>query len=491
MVSLTPEVKKNIQDVFEFLYRRKWYIVVATIIGIGAGIGTSLWLPKEYRSTTMIMVERQQVPESYVRSTVTSSISDRLKTISQQVLSRTNLLRLNEDFGLYGKGVDNTGSDNIIANLREKIEVKLVGKQAFSLSFSGEDPETAMNVTSRLASGFINENLKIREQQAEVTTEFLKSELGQAKKRMDKLDKNLRIFKERNRGKLPGELQTNLRTLDRLQLSLQSNLDRLPLAEEGVIRLEKQIAELESELLQTGHDFSQSPRAKNEELEKLKSELANLAGVYKENFPDVIILREKIKRLENKSPRLDLSSNEKPNTVDLIKNNEQYRHLQEQHKKALTLLLDLKEKGRKISTKIGDYEKRVEQTPMLEVQWRNLNRDYDISQRHYETLLGKTISAGIAENLERRQRAERFRIIDPANFPEKPFKPNTRKLIMVGTFAGVASGVGLALLMEILNPCFRKPEDFEGLFAYPLLATIPKFERKKNSKLLAFNRMRV
>jgi capsular polysaccharide biosynthesis protein len=108
-----------------------------------------------------------------------------------------------------------------------------------------------------------------------------------------------------------------------------------------------------------------------------------------------------------------------------------------------------------------------------------------MSQKHYETLLGKSISAKIAENLERRQRAERFRVIDPANFPEKPFKPNPRKLLAAGTFGGFALGVGLALLIEMLNPCFRKPEDFDGFIPHHLLITIPKFSKENKEREIA------
>lgn len=116
-----------------------------------------------------------KVPEEYVKSAVTGSVEDRLSTIKQQILSRTLLTKIIDRYGLYKEGSQQMVTEEIIEMMRKKIEVKTVGRgnvEAFSLSFEGTSPVTVMEVTNQLASLFIEENLKIREQLIEEPPNF-------------------------------------------------------------------------------------------------------------------------------------------------------------------------------------------------------------------------------------------------------------------------------------------------------------------------------
>ena len=215
-----PDQQKGFWDYFHIFYRRKWFMLIPTFLGLVVGLTLIYLLPKAYLSSTMIIVEEQRVPQEYVKSTVTSSIEERLKTISQQVMSRTNLIKLIDDFGLYSEHKKKPTVEAMVNNFRDRIELKVVGESAFSLSFSGKDPSSAMNITNALASRFIEANLRLREQQANVTTQFLQKELSGARMRLEQLDKGVEGFKEKNMGGLPGQLDANLRILGQLQPNL-------------------------------------------------------------------------------------------------------------------------------------------------------------------------------------------------------------------------------------------------------------------------------
>ncbi|NOS35995.1 MAG: hypothetical protein GQ522_05100, partial [Deltaproteobacteria bacterium] len=305
---------KSIFEYWEIFSRRKWWVIIPAIIGTVIAAIYSYTLPPYYRSTTLILVEQQKVPEAYVMPTDVTPLAKRLSTIQQQIMSRTRLEQIIMDLNLdneseptnpisrvIGKVRPHTrntpGKEEIVERMREAINVEVIegssreGAYAFRVSYEGRDPKTTMQVTSTLASMFIEENLKIREQYAEGTTEFLSSELDKAKKALEEQERAVRSFKEAHMGALPEQLDANLRTLDRLQMELQSVNDSLRNAKDRSALLEEQL----------GLGSAQSASIANpvqEELLRLRQDLVQLRTIFKENYPDVVIARSRINELE-------------------------------------------------------------------------------------------------------------------------------------------------------------------------------------------------
>ncbi|MBI5644318.1 MAG: hypothetical protein HY954_12690 [Deltaproteobacteria bacterium] len=475
------EQKKNIIDHLEIFYHRKWFFIIPLIAGAIIGLALAFKLPEYYSSTTLIVVEEQQVPEEYVTPSDKTPFAQRLNVISQQILSRTKLQQIIREFGLYehqapgllskalkalkGEPQDAPARDEVIEAMRSDIEFKVIGDaprqrggasntggNAFTITYSGRDPEVTMQVTNTIASLFIEENLKAREQYAEGTSEFLGNELERAKEELEQQEQKLKGFKELNMGSLPEQLDANLRTLDRLQMELQNVAAGIRTNEDRKVFLEQEL--------------KRSPAAAlppvSAELERLRGELALLLSMFKENYPDVVIIKKRIKELESMPAP---ASSEAGNAGKPVVTGELSAVGSE--------LSNLRQREVQIRKQIADFEKRVESTPSSEQKQADLLRDHKISLDNYQALLGKKLNARLSENLEKRQKGARFKVIDPANIPESPTKPNKPLVAFLGLFGGAVAGAGLVLIFEFINPAFRKPEDFDGVFTQPVLTTIP------------------
>src|SRR2546426_4222641 len=234
-LTMNAVVTLTLVDYWHLAVRRKWLILGTVLCSLGVAGILCLVLPKSYRSSTLILVEDQKIPEDYVKAIVGGRIEERLTMIQQQVMSRTLLSRVMEEFKLYQSEVRRYGLETVIEEMRKNIKVETVGTtgargksvEAFSLSFAHEDPMTAMKVTAKLASQFIEENLRVREQLTQGTSEFLAQELKRAEAALETQEQAISEFKRKHMGELPQQVEANLRALDRMQLNTNSNAEEL------------------------------------------------------------------------------------------------------------------------------------------------------------------------------------------------------------------------------------------------------------------------
>jgi polysaccharide chain length determinant protein (PEP-CTERM system associated) len=470
----------------EILIRRRWAVIVPAVVIGGLTVLIVFSIPATYQSTTLILVEAQKVPETLVRTTVTTPIEDRLQAISQQILSRTRLQRVIEKFDLYqsnaprpegwiakwwerfryGRPAESSSAPvtlDHVERLRRNIDIQVPrGRNPgsiISIAFIGADPRTVMDVTNELASLFIEENLRVREAQAEGTTEFLENELQQMKVRLEAHEEALRSFKERSMGELPEQLETNLRTLDRLQIERQ-------MLENSLKNAEDRYADLSRQLTGDAPGGGGSPSTGAGRLQALRTRLANLRTEYTEEYPDIVSLKKEIAAVE-----ADLAAQTTTSTLpDMPGGDAGNAQLAEQRREIQTI----RQRQQVVVAQIKDYEKRVERTPHREQQLAMVLRDYENVRRSYQTLLDKRQEAKIAESLERRQKAEIFRVLDPANFPERPYQPNRPLLILLGIAGGLVAGIGLAVFREQLDASIKTEADLvEASTGIPMLAVVP------------------
>jgi polysaccharide chain length determinant protein (PEP-CTERM system associated) len=512
----TTEKPFTIHDYIEIGLRRKWYILISLVCSLLISFGVYKVLPKIYKATTLILVQPQRVPESYVRTTITASVTERLNTISQEILSRTRLEKVIGEFNLYAEMRNKKPMEEIIEQMRKSIEVTVQSKffrdqaqSAFTVSFEGEEPQTVMMVTNKLGSLFIEENLKARELQAGGTSEFLAKEVQNMEAKLKKKENDIRDFRERFMGQLPQQLDANLRILERLQQQVQTTNERIKVSEDRVILLQSQIEQLQ--LKKSGRESLASrnlarmleetgkgtEEARVEVLpedpvvsqwRQLNRDLNSARSRYTENHPDVMELKRKIANLEPKIEELVKEQDamiearlkeRRPRTGEiprtpildpvaerlLTQYGDQLRENQLEVKR-------LKGEAQHLKDQIALYQRRIEDTPKREQELGLLTRDYDLLKGNYQSLLDKRIQAQMAETLERKQQGEQFKILDPAPLPGKPVRPDRNKILLIGAFIGMVAGLGLAWFRESMDESFHSESDLEAYLGLPVIASI-------------------
>ena len=443
------------------------------------GITLSIVLPKIYEANTLILIQPQRVPQNYVQSLVSTDPSERISTLSQQVLSRTNLEKVIGEFKLFqGAEYENMYIEDKLDSIRKRISIDVSrdrrGNDAFSITFKDRNPETVMKVTNALASYFIDENLKLREAQAVGTSDFLDAELQNMKARLEAVEDQMKNYRQSYMGELPEQLDSNLRILDRLQEHSGELQERFSDAKIRLVALQNEAAAPRKE--PTTIIIGQDNKEEINDVNQMKSKLENLLSRYTERHPDVVRLKTRILELEeqakanaqSESSTIDSDNPDQKQPVLLSREYQtQYTEITREMRR---LEADIQDTKRQISI----YKQRVEDTPKREQELLSLKRDYQNIQSSYDSLLARKLEAEIAVNMERKQKGEQFKILDPAKLPQKPVEPNMKKLFIMIVGAGLAFGGGIIFLLEYLDNSFKRPEDVEAELDLPLLCTIPQ-----------------
>jgi len=471
----------NFDDYMEIVRRRIWYIIIPFLVIM---IGTALYAmfaPRLYKASTLVLVTPQKVPESFVHPTVTSRIEERLQSIAQEVLSRTRLEQIISQFGLYKSESKNLTREEVVELMQKDIKVELPKRNEekgyFGISYIGKDPNMVTTVANRLASLFIEENLKLREQQAVGTTEFLANELTAKKARLEELEDVVTKYKRQHMGELPEQRDTNLRVLEQLQNQYQRIGENLRAAQDRKLYLQKHLADLELPTTGSGADsISRVPGRLSSssaheaagtyesQKESLTKYLDDLRSRYTESHPDVVAVKKRLADLETKRDIYD------------IKKDPRYRELKNQLSMTDIEIKRFQNEEAQISSQINRYRGRIENVPSREQEMASLFREYNNTKESYELLLKKSQDAQQAENLERRQKGEQFKVIDPARVPEKPFSPDIPKVLLIGFVISIGCSFGSAIIREQMDRSFHDAGDVEVTLGLRVLATIPTIE---------------
>jgi len=477
------------------LQRRRWWLMLPVFVVGTAAWGISWFLPAYYRSETLILVEQQKVPEQYVVSNVATDIQDRLQSMTQQILSRTRLLRIIDEFHLYADQRTRLSPDEIVDKMRQDILIDLVqapGRRedltAFKISYSSTDARLSQQVTNQLTSLFIDENLKARQQQSESTTSFLENQMEDARKALAAQEQRVREFKSRYLGELPGQMQSSVQILSGLQARLQSELEALNQSKQQNLYLESQVSQYRSmrEGMQKGITKDLLPTL-DQELGRLKTQLADVQAHYTERHPDYRKLKQQIAKVEKMKEQLAASNTPVPedgenenrdsdfHPTDLAEMREMSPMLElESQLKANKLEINNRQKQIvELESDIKQYQDRINETPVREQQLADLTRDYEQTRANYDSLLAKRNQSELATNLEKRQQGEQFRIIDPPSLPTKPYQPNRLLFSIFGLLGGAFIASAGAATSELLDDRIRDEKELEEFVSAQVLTEIP------------------
>ena len=469
LTNSNTDYELTLHDYIDILRRRIWVMLAAFVLVLLTASAFALLLPPVYQSSGTILIESQQISSEFIPNAVTGFASERIEVIKQRVMTRENLLRIIKKYDLFKDESENKVTSELIDDLRDRIKIELLNTGpanrrrgtstiAFSISFEDRYAEQAYRVTSELVTLFLDENIKSRVERATETTEFLSQEAKRLKGDLEKMESLVATYKQENKDALPEHLNLKLDILQRTEATL-AELDR------DYQATKNELARLDLEL--TAAMEGKGPAGEPSELEQLKEAYREATANYTESHPTVRALKRKIAALEQAgtpAPDKDTAPDANGPLVFKIK----------------TLIATAKERlasldaqRKPLRKKIADLEKQIIKTPQVELGLSALLRDHKNAQKKYEEIQSKQLGAQIAENLEGENKSERFSLIDPPLLPDKPIKPNRKKIFLLGLFAAIATAIGLAVLLEMLNQRIRGKGALTTVLGQSPLVEIP------------------
>lgn len=482
-------------------WRRRWVIVVPLILGAYAALVVSSRLQDMYQSEMLIQVVPQRVPDAYVRSTVTMRTQDRVNTLTQQVMSRTEIERLIEQMNLYPDARARLPMQDVVERMRGSIKVEVAQSQntrdadAFYVRFTYPDRDIVTRVTERLGVLFIDMNTRDRGDLAQATNNFLQSQLAGARGKLEEQEGKLEQFRQQNAGRLPSQLDLNMQAINRTQLEVQALVESLARDRDRKLMLERLYndAQVESMVaapltvqVQAGQFQKADPTGPSslntaQQLVVARETLARLELRLRPEHPDIVRSKRQIQDLEKRASEeasVEPASGPPPapstvTTPEQTARRERLRQMLAEIE-SLERQIAFKEAAeQRLRATMTEYQRRIEQAPGLESEWIALTRDYDTQQSTYKNLLTKSGESQIATELEKRQIGEQFRILDPARPPVRPIGVERLWVNGMGAAAGLALGLALAALLEFRDTTFRSADDVLDALKLPVLALVP------------------
>jgi succinoglycan biosynthesis transport protein ExoP len=496
-------LNERVAQLLGFVRRRRWWILLPFFCVALATVAALQFIPNRYTSTATLLVVQQQVPQRYVVPNSEADLNSTIQAMKQVILSRSQLLRMINDFGLYPKQRKRLAPEQLVHLMESNIEVVAINENpqtqqnkdfnAFHINFTTEGALLAQQVTNNLTSLFTNEYLRSQTEQATNTTEFLQRQVAEKGKELEAQETRLKDFKLSHVGELPEQRTGNLGILTGLQGELQSTMASLNRAREQKALLQAQLQVTPRRRPASDMGAGQalgnpnptqtlSPvQAAQNELTLLEAERSKL--LQKGDTPEhpdrirnqraIAAAQEKLKVAQSATSPLDKPAVRVTSQVLDTTDDPDIAQIKSSLEGNRVEIEDLTADQKRLTAMISQYENRINQTPIREQQEAGILRDTEVLRTQYSDLQKKEQESQLATNLEKQQGGQQFRLIDPASLPSVPSYPKRVNLSLGGAAGGLVLGLALALLMELRDTSFHTEADLTKALAPPFVLGIP------------------
>jgi polysaccharide chain length determinant protein (PEP-CTERM system associated) len=480
----------NMDDYLAMLRRRMKVILIPALLAPLAGFLVSYAFPAKYTSQSLVLVEAPKIPDAVVQQVFTEDLTEHITTIQQRVLSSSRLRLMVDRLGLASANQD---AEDVMDNIRNNMTIEPVvtdlsqvgatGKKkpgqsspvpAFYVNYTSSTARQAQQICTDLTSMLLEEDLRSRQDASQGTTTFLTTQVEDAKRNLDDLDKKLAAFKNQHMGQLPGDEDNNLKILMGLNSQLDANTQTLNRATQDKSYTESLLSQ---QLSAWKASQSQSnPQTLQQQLSQLQAQLIELQARYTDDHPDVIKTKNDIAQVKKKLAEInDTAATGSDAVNDKGSGSEppEIRQLRLQIHQYQDLITQATRDQKKLQEEIAVYQGRVASSPSIEEAYKELARDYDNAQKVYQDDLAKQSTSKMATQAEQQQQGEKMALLNPANLPDSPSFPNRLFFAGGGLGAGLVLGIALALWLELRDKSIRTQADAEAALDLPMLVAVP------------------
>jgi len=505
----TPRRSMDLEDYIDIVRRHKGWIFGPFLFTLVASVVGVYLYPDSFVSQAVVKIVPQQVPQNMVQSAINQQMSDRINSMAQTILSRTVLTTIINSFGLYQRERSRMPIEDVVEQMKRAIQIQPVASPtgtvdripAFAVSFSYDNRLTAQRVVQDLVSRFIDENIRNRSNATFQTTQFMKDQLDDAKKQLDAAEDKLAAYRMQNNGRLPDQMDSNMRQLAALQSQASYLSARISAVNQEKLQMESNVRIFKDQLANLTKDASllqNSPDRKSPELldaerdlNTSQDQLTVLRQHYKDTFPDVQIAiarvegaRKKVKDVQAadaaKKTDSDTTASVTPAAQQTVRERRDIEASIKRFQSALEAReLDLQDNTKQlkaVNDAIGGFQGRMSTVPLGEKQYSDLLRDRDLVKERFVDLSGKLSKAEIAQEMEGRKQGETLELLDPASLPTTPTEPKRPMVILLGAGFGLILGISIAGVREMKDTSLKNLKDVRAYTQMSILGSVPLLE---------------
>ncbi|HEV8146348.1 MAG TPA: hypothetical protein VGP79_08210 [Bryobacteraceae bacterium] len=495
----------DVEDYIDILRRHKgWifgpflFVLVATVVGV------YLW-PDSYESKAIIRITPQQIPENMIPSAINQALSDRVTAMQQVILSRNVLTTIIKNFGLYKREQSRMPMEDVVEEMRRKVQIIPVGVSsgnsrnipAFQVIYSYEDRILAQRVVQDLTTRFLDESIRNRTDATFQTAQFLQDEVNQAKKELDLTETKLAEFRMQNNGKLPDQVEGNLRQMTALNSQVAFLDSQINRAQGDRLKFQSELTIMRERLLalkkEPEHVIAQTPKSeKLYEVEREVAALENALSVNRQRFtethPDVVATKDRLEIVKKRRDEIvkdeeakrAAAPNVKPvNTLQVREQREVEENIQRIQSGIAALDAQIEQHGKEQRRNLDmarAFQARIESAPLGDRVFSELLREREMAKTKYLEMSSKLGKAQVAKEMEARKQGELLDILDPASLATKPTDPKREIVIPIGAALGLLLGVAIAGAREMKNTSLKNLKDVRAYTQMAILGSIPLLE---------------
>lgn len=469
----------SMSEVKRILRKYWWVLPVTGVTGTALALAATFVLPNKFTSQTLVLVEQQSVSTEMVKPVITEATNQRLASMKEQILSRSRLQPIIEKFGLYSGLRDTVHMEDLVSKLRSQIDVTPIDTMqgtanrqlpGFHINVTADDARVAQRICTEITTMFMEQNSSEINKRNRQATEFFAQQVDEAKHKLDEEDAKLAEFKKKYMGSLPDQEQTNLQLLSGMNSQLDAVTQALTRAQQdkgfNESLLASQLANLK--LVKNGES---SPESMQQELSNLQDQLTALQARYTEDHPDVVKTKKQIEQLKERMNEKPKNSNGQ--TAQTGVEPPAVQQLRAKLRQDDLNIADLAKRQSQIQSQIGVLQGRIQSSPAVEQQYKDLTRDYQTALDFYNELLKKRDQANVAKELDQQQQGEQFSVLDPPSLPMTPSFPKKPMFAGAGFGGGLALGLAILYLIAALDSSMHTERDVEVCLKLPVLAMIP------------------